>query len=132
MLMALGDDTDTYTVTPGSDSVLCPDGSVAGPGQLCPNTGVAFTGNAGLPLCSSMTLPTGFVGPVNCDPSSGPPTYTVSTGASQASAAAAAQAACSQAGGTFNASTGACAQSNATMYLVLGLGALITLLIATK
>jgi hypothetical protein len=117
MLMSLGDDTTDGTTD--SDSEW---GASA--------TGSASSGT--LPLCSGITLPAGFVGPVNCDPSSGPPTYTVTTGASQASAAASAQAACSQAGGTFNASTGACAQSNATMYLVLGLGALITLLIATK
>ncbi len=129
MLMALGD--DTVTVTPGSDSVLCPDGSTAGPGQICPATGVAFV-NPTLPLCSSLTLPPGFVGPMNCDPSSGPPTYTVTVGSSQSSAVYSAQTACSQAGGTFNAATGGCQQSSTTMYLVLGLAALATLLIASR
>jgi len=31
---------------------------------------------SGLPPCSSLTLPVGFVGPVNCDATNGPPIYT--------------------------------------------------------
>lgn len=31
-----------------------------------------------LPLCSSITTPPGWVGPVNCDPSQGPPYYPAS------------------------------------------------------
>ena len=108
MLMALGD--DTVTVTPGSDSVLCPDGSTAGPGQICPATGVAFV-NPTLPLCSSLTLPPGFVGPMNCDPSSGPPTYTVTVGSSQSSNSNT----CASFGLSLNPSTGLCVGSAASV-----------------
>lgn len=35
--------------------------------------------SSGLPLCSSLTFPAGFVGPINCDASQGGPNYTTST-----------------------------------------------------
>ena len=116
--------TDTGTSTSTGSPVLCA-GVLYPAGSVCPDS-------AALPLCSSLTLPPGFVGPMNCDPSSGPPTYTVTVGSSQSSAVYSAQTACSQAGGTFNAATGGCQQSSTTMYLVLGLAALATLLIASR
>lgn len=38
----------------------------------------AYKGMGQLPLCSSITLQPGFVGPVNCDPSQGGPYYPAS------------------------------------------------------
>ena len=69
--------TDTGTSTSTGSPVLCA-GVLYPAGSVCPDS-------AALPLCSSLTLPPGFVGPMNCDPSSGPPTYTVTVGSSQSS-----------------------------------------------
>lgn len=38
--------------------------------------GLGFALQSDLPACSSLTLPAGFVGPVECDASAGGPVYT--------------------------------------------------------
>ncbi len=82
-------------------------------------------GTSILPPCSTITLPVGFVGPVNCDNSMGGPNYSVSAGQSQAQAQQAAAVACSQAGGTFDPTSGACSQSNMSTYLMIALAAVV-------
>lgn len=56
----IGATTGQYNTLSGQLSLLPP--SLRGLGQL--------------PACSSITMPAGFVGPINCDPSQGPVNYT--------------------------------------------------------
>jgi hypothetical protein len=51
-------------------------GRVTGLGQI--ETGFGTDGS-GLPPCGSISVPIGFVGPVQCDPTFGGPVYTASS-----------------------------------------------------
>lgn len=66
MMMTLGDDSSIIVVS--SDPLAAFNAA-----QTPENN------DSVLPPCAGMTLPPGFVGPVNCNPSNGGPTYTPAT-----------------------------------------------------
>jgi len=105
--------------TYGADgSCTPPAGSGSGSGSGGGTQGDGGTSNP-LPLCRALTVPVGFTGPMNCDPSQGPVMYAPTSGETVGSA-------CASQGGVYNSSTGTCsmpAQSNAALYV--GLAALI-------
>jgi hypothetical protein len=67
-LLGLGDVCDP--TSSDYDSYLCGSGLPGDTGTAPPTTPPSS-----LPPCPSITLPAGFVGPVNCDPTTGPPNY---------------------------------------------------------
>ena len=72
MMMGLGQAVSQATINSitGSQANIQP--GVMGP--------TAPKNAAGFPYCANITMPVGFVGPVNCDPSQGPVVYTDTSG----------------------------------------------------
>jgi hypothetical protein len=103
------------------------DGSCLPPAGSGTGTGGGTQGGGGtgapLPMCSALTVPIGFTGPMLCDPSQGPVQYAPTSQETIGGA-------CAAMGGSYNSSTGTCygansgqPQSNAALYV--GIAALV-------